>query len=87
MSDNTSMINKKAWEYRSYEYWYNQYTPEALAAVIKEDPSARLRYHQKYFRNVSGLEIANPCGSNGRIAVPLTLLGADVTVFDISTEN
>lgn len=87
MSDNASQINKKAWEYRAYEFWNNQYKPEDLAAVIKENPSARLRYHQKYFRNVSGLKIANPCGSNGRIAVPLAMLGADITVFDISTEN
>lgn len=33
------------------------------------------------------MKIANPCGSNGRKAVPLALLGADVTVFDISEEN
>lgn len=28
-----------------------------------------------------------PRGSNGRIAVPLALIGADVTIFDISSEN
>jgi ubiquinone/menaquinone biosynthesis C-methylase UbiE len=33
------------------------------------------------------LKIANPCGSNGRRAVALALLGAEVTVFDISEEN
>ena len=33
------------------------------------------------------MKIANICGSNGRKAVPLALLGADVTIFDISEEN
>ena len=34
-----------------------------------------------------GLKIANICGSCGKKAIPLALLGADVTVFDISEEN
>lgn len=33
------------------------------------------------------MKVANLCGSNGRKAVPLALLGANVTVFDISEEN
>ena len=37
--------------------------------------------------DVKGLKIANPCGSNGRKAVPLALMGAEVTIFDISEEN
>ncbi|MHC1696029.1 MAG: class I SAM-dependent methyltransferase [Eubacteriales bacterium] len=86
-TDNSIQINKKAWEYRAYEFWNNQYTPQALADRIKENPSARLRYHSKYFEHTEGQKIANPCGSNGRIAVPLALLGAEVTVFDISEEN
>src|SRR5699024_12085863 len=47
----------------------------------------RLRKHQEYFENVKGINVGNICGSNGRKAVPLSLLGADVTVFDISEEN
>lgn len=80
-------INKKAWEYRAYEHWSNQGSPTEKALYLKNDPVARLRYHQKYFQNIKGLKIANPCGSNGRIAVPLALLGAEVTIFDISEEN
>lgn len=82
-----SKKNKKAWEYRAYEYWNNQGIPAEKAMYLKSDPIARLRYHQKYFQNIKGLKIANPCGSNGRIAVPLALLGAEVTIFDISEEN
>ncbi len=86
--DEVSQKNKKAWEYRAYEFWKMNYgTPQEKAVQIKNDPKARLRYHQKYFENIKGLKIANVCGSNGRIAVPLAFLGADVTVFDISEEN
>jgi SAM-dependent methyltransferase len=79
--------NKVAWEYRAYEFWNNQGSPVEKATYLKNDPVARLRYHQKYFQNIKNLKIANPCGSNGRIAVPRALLGADVTIFDISEEN
>ena len=81
-------INKTAWEYRAYEFWNQRDgSPPEKAAAIKADPSARLDLHRKYFENIQGKKIANPCGSNGRKAVPLALLGADVTVFDISEEN
>lgn len=43
-------------------------------------------YH-KYFKHIKDLRIANPCGSNGRKAVPLAILGGQVTIFDISKEN
>jgi len=82
-----SAQNKNAWEYRAYEFWNSQGTPSTKAEYIKNDPMARLRYHKKYFQNVDGLDIANPCGSGGIKAVALALLGANVTVFDISEEN
>jgi SAM-dependent methyltransferase len=82
-----AQTNKTAWEYRAYEFWNGQASPSEKAAYLKKDPKARLRYHQEYFKDIRSLKIANPCGSNGRIAVPLALLGADVTVFDISEEN
>jgi SAM-dependent methyltransferase len=81
-------INKVSWEYRAYEFWnMNQGSPAEKAAKIKADPLASFHFHREYFRNISGKKIANPCGSNGRKAVPLALLGAEVTVFDISEEN
>jgi 2-polyprenyl-3-methyl-5-hydroxy-6-metoxy-1,4-benzoquinol methylase len=80
--------NKIAWEHRAYEFWeMREGSPEKKALEIKENPLVKLKYHKKYFENVQGLKIANPCGSNGRKAVPLALLGAEVTVFDISEEN
>lgn len=47
----------------------------------------KIKTHGKYFDHVEGLKIGNPCGSSGRRAVALAALGADVTVFDISSEN
>ena len=80
--------NKKAWEYRAYEFWHQRDgTPAEKAARITPNPREHLRYHGSYFADIQGKTIANPCGSNGRKAVPLALLGAEVTVFDISEEN
>ena len=80
-------INKTAWEHQAYEFWKSQASPVEKADYIKANPMARLRYHQDYFCDIEGKKIANLCGSNGRIATPLALLKADVTVFDISEEN
>ena len=80
--------NKKAWECRAYEFLEKNYgSPAEAAAKIKANPMARLHCNAKYFKNIEGYKIANVCGSSGRTAVPLALLGADVTVFDISEEN
>ncbi|MCR8656659.1 class I SAM-dependent methyltransferase [Paenibacillus endoradicis] len=80
--------NKKAWEYRAYEFWHKRDgTPMEKARQILKDPRASLKKHKHYFEHVKGRKVANLCGSNGRKAVPLALLGAEVTVFDISEEN
>jgi len=86
--DEYAILNKRAWEYRAYEFWtMRDGSPSENAAKIKQNPKACLKNHQKYFNNIDGIKIANPCGSNGRKAIPLALMGADVTVFDISEEN
>lgn len=80
--------NKKAWEHRAYEFWHKRDgSPEEKALRIMENPIAQLKKHQEYFSQIKGLKIANLCGSNGRKAVPLALLGGEITVFDISEEN
>lgn len=80
--------NKKAWEFRSYEHAVkNIGKPMDQAALISKNPLAVLKRHGKYFKDVKGLKIGNPCGSYGRRALALSLLGAEVTVFDISEEN
>jgi SAM-dependent methyltransferase len=83
-----SKINKKAWEYRAYEFWHKRDgSPEEKANQILENPLASLKKYKNLFEYVRGKKVANLCGSNGRKAVPLALLGAEVTVFDISEEN
>lgn len=83
-----SRQNKSAWEYRAYEFWNKRDgSPREKAKQILENPLAALKKHKHYFKHVKGKRIANLCGSNGRKAVPLALLGAEVTVFDISEEN
>lgn len=82
------IINKRAWEYRAYEFWnIRDGTPMEKAKEILKDPKASLKKHQHHFENIEELKLGNICGSNGRKAVPLSLLGADVTVFHISEEN
>jgi ubiquinone/menaquinone biosynthesis C-methylase UbiE len=80
--------NKIAWEYDVYNFWISQNgTPAERAKQDLENPGKRLKYFVKYFQNVKNLKIANICGSCGKKAIPLAILGADVTVFDISEQN
>ena len=80
--------HKKAWEYDAYNFWVKHNgTPEERAKKDLENPIRMLRKHAVYFDRFEGVKIANICGSCGKKAIPLALLGADVTVFDISEEN
>ena len=80
--------HKKAWEYNAYDFWVkNSGTPAERAKEDVANPEKMLRKYAQYFDSYKGVRIANICGSCGKKAVPLALLGADVTVFDISEEN
>ena len=80
--------HKKAWEYDAYNFWVEHNgTPEERAKEDIENPKKMLRKYAGYFDRFEGVKIANICGSCGKKAIPLALLGADVTVFDISEEN
>lgn len=88
MEKDLSSINEKAWNYLAYEAWLNRYgTPEEAALKIKKDPAAKLLSLYKHFGDVKGKKIMNLLGSHGSKAVALALLGADVTVVDMSEEN
>ena len=83
-----SAQNKKAWEYNAYDFWVRHSgPPEERAAQDLENPEKMLRRYARYFDRYEGVKIANICGSCGKKAVPLALLGAEVTVFDISEDN
>ncbi len=83
-----SCQNKKAWEFDAYAFWVRQSgTPEERAREDRLNPKQMLRRYADYFDHFEGVKVANICGSCGKKAIPLALLGADVTVFDISEDN
>lgn len=83
-----SLQNKKAWEYNAYEFWVNTSgAPSERAMQDVENPIGMLKKYSKYFDTFTGVKVANICGSCGKKAIPLALLGAQVTVFDISEDN
>ncbi len=83
-----SIQNKRAWEYNAYEFWTKHMgAPSERAVQIRENPIKQLKRYSAYFDTYNGVKIANICGSCGKKAVPLAMLGADVTVFDISEDN
>lgn len=83
-----SAQNKTAWEYSAYEFWLKHHgTPAERAKKDLENPEGMLRQYGEYFEAYKGVRVANICGSCGRRAIPLAILGAEVTVFDISEDN
>ena len=88
MQEKLSRANKAAWETKAYEAWVRKFgTPEQLAGELKQKHRHLLRYWLKYVGNPAGRRVLNLLGSNGRKAVSFALLGADVTVVDISEQN
>jgi SAM-dependent methyltransferase len=80
--------NREGWNQQTYEAWTKgKGTPEEFAKQLAQDPWKKLRPYRNYLGELEGKRIANLLGSNGRFAVSLALLGADVTVVDISSEN
>lgn len=61
--------------------------PAERARAIAANPVGALKRYAGYFDTFQGVRVANICGSCGKKAVPLALLGARVTVFDISEDN
>lgn len=83
-----SKQNKLAWEYSAYDFWVKTSgSPAERAKRDLENPGRMLKYHANYFDTYEGIRVANICGSCGKKAIPLALLGAEVTVFDISEDN
>ena len=80
--------NKKAWEFDAYAVWVRTAgKPGDRAREDVADPEKMLRKYAQYFDRYEGIKVANICGSCGKKAIPLALLGSEVTVFDISEEN
>lgn len=87
MKDYTNQ-NKKAWEYNAYDFWIKtDGSPAERARKDLDNPKGMLKKYASYFETYEGIRIANICGSCGKKAIPLAILGAEVTVFDISEDN
>ena len=87
MKEYTSQ-NKKAWEYNAYDFWLKESgNPDERAQKAMKNPMQALKRYADYFDHYEGVRVANICGSCGKKAIPLALLGAEVTVFDISEGN
>lgn len=82
-----SKQNKLAWEYNAYDFWCRNCSPQERAKADVQNPIGQLRRYANYFDKYDGVKVANICGSCGKKAIPLAVLGADVTVFDISENN
>ena len=64
-----SYQNKKAWEYNAYDFWVREAgEPSDRAKKEKENPKRSLKRYVNYFDTI--------CGSCGKKAIPLALLGA-----------
>lgn len=88
MQEQLARANKAAWETKAYQAWVRHHgTPDELAQKLKMDPRHPLRYWLKYLGDPSGKKVIHLLGSHGRKAICLALLGAEVTVVDISEEN
>lgn len=82
------MKNKEAWEFDAYNFWIKYSgTPKERAKEVIENPKKMLKKYAQYFERYKGLKVANICGSCGKKAIPLALLGSEVTIFDISEQN
>lgn len=83
-----SMQNKRAWEYNAYDFWMKEVgKPSERAKEILANPIGALRKYTAYFDTYENIRVANICGSCGKKAIPLAVLGSKVTVFDISEDN
>ena len=83
-----STINEKSWNTAAYEAWTNRHgTPTEYAKKLMQDPVHEVSYYLPYIQSPKGKRIINLLGSKGNKAVALALLGADVTVVDISASN
>ena len=79
--------NKSAWEFNAYEFWSRDCSPKDRAKADRDNPIKQLKKYARYFDTYEGIRVANICGSCGKKAIPLAVLGAVVTVFDISEDN
>ncbi|WP_391203439.1 class I SAM-dependent methyltransferase [Psychrobacillus sp. L4] len=83
-----SRVNQIGWNQSAYQAWTNRHgSPKEYAKKLMEKPTDAVSHYLNLIGTVKGKKIANFLGSKGNKAVSFALLGADVTVVDISEEN
>ncbi|MDM5190672.1 class I SAM-dependent methyltransferase [Bacillus sp. DX4.1] len=83
-----SANNKEGWNKAAYEAWTSRHgTPHEYAQQLVKDPAHTVSHYLPYIKGIQGKRIINLLGSKGSKAVAFALLGADVTVVDISESN
>lgn len=81
-----SAINRAAWNTDAYEAWVIENgTPAELAAKL--EPEKVLKRVLHHLGNLNDKKVANPLGSRGKAGVAMALLGAEVTIFDLSESS
>jgi 2-polyprenyl-3-methyl-5-hydroxy-6-metoxy-1,4-benzoquinol methylase len=81
-------LNREAWNAERYDAWVSAMgSPEVEARTLVADPAYKLRRLLPHLGEVAGQRICSIQGSNGRVAVALALLGAEVTVLDFAEDN
>ncbi|MFD1676248.1 class I SAM-dependent methyltransferase [Alicyclobacillus fodiniaquatilis] len=88
MQEEMTRANKVAWNTKAYDAWVRHYgTPVKLAEELKQKHRELLHLWLKYIGDPAEKRVLNLLGSTGRRAISLAMLGADVTVVDISQES
>lgn len=88
MSDAELARNLEAWQEDTYEAWVERFgAPADVVARLRRNPTVVIRPLYKLLGPIAGAKIANLMGSSGVKALALAMLGAEVTVFDVSAGN
>lgn len=88
MQEKQTEVNRLAWNTMAYDAWMIHLgTPTEQSEKLRTNPKYPLRRWLKYIGEPKGLRIINLLGSTGGKAIPLAILGAEVTIVDISKEN
>lgn len=83
-----SSINRAGWNDGAYQAWVNRHgLPQDYALTLIKSPQQKILKYLNHMGDIRGKRIANLLGSKGNKAVSFALLGAEVTVVDISKEN
>ncbi|MBC8061799.1 MAG: class I SAM-dependent methyltransferase [Clostridiaceae bacterium] len=72
----------------AYDAWVNRFgEPDKAAEKIKKDPIGKISSLYPYLGELKNRKVMNLLGSHGSKGVAMALLGAQVSIVDIASEN